>query len=95
MELNISQPTKVNVTTLKVHCKVSDNFTCSLLSATGTELATQEQDYVPAFMPGTHYGDYIILDIDIDTGAITNWRPPTVEQLEAFIEKFGPNSEES
>lgn len=80
---------KVNVTTLKIHCKVCDTFECSLESATGTVLAEQEQDYVPDFMPGQHYGDYIILDIDIDTGSIVNWRVPKPEQLEAFIEEHG------
>jgi hypothetical protein len=37
-------------------------------------------------MPGEHYGDYIILNIDIDTGYIKNWRTPTKEQIKEFIE---------
>lgn len=36
-------------------------------------------------MPGQHYGDYVILDIDLDTGKILNWKPPTAEQIEEWI----------
>ena len=36
-------------------------------------------------MPEQHFGDYIYLDIDIETGQITNWEKPTVEQLQTWI----------
>jgi hypothetical protein len=36
-------------------------------------------------MPGEHYGDYIILDIDIDTGVIKNWKKPTKEVIKEWI----------
>lgn len=29
--------------------------------------------YVPDFFPGEHYGDYLMLDIDVETGQILNW----------------------
>jgi hypothetical protein len=40
---------------------------------------------VPDFMPGEHYGDYVMLDVDIDTGKITNWKTPTDAQLKSFM----------
>ena len=40
--------------------------------------------YVPDFMPGNHYGDYVQLEIDTDTGLIVNWKKPTDAQLKIF-----------
>jgi len=34
---------------------------------------------------GEHYGDYIILDIDIDSGQITNWVTPSAESIQEWI----------
>jgi hypothetical protein len=36
-------------------------------------------------MPGEHYGDYVILNIDLDTGVVTNWMKPEARQIEKFI----------
>lgn len=38
-------------------------------------------------MPGEHYGDYLILEIDLDTGQIKNWKAPTAKQIEEWINK--------
>ena len=38
--------------------------------------------YVPDWMPGQHYGDYVTLEIDTDTGKILNWKKPTKAQLD-------------
>ena len=43
--------------------------------------------YVPNWFPGRHYGDYVTLDIDVKTGKITNWRPPTQEELDETFKK--------
>jgi hypothetical protein len=85
MEIKATQVVNINVKTLKLHLKVSDMFTASLESSAGTELYSQDDGYVPGFMPGQHYGDYVELDIDIDTGQITNWKKPTAEQIEEFM----------
>jgi hypothetical protein len=85
MEIEATEVVKVNAKTLKIHLKVSDRFTASLHSATGTELYEQDDGYVPDFMPGKHYGDYVMLDIDIDSGQITNWVAPTAEQIQEWI----------
>jgi hypothetical protein len=85
MEIEATEVVKVNVKTLKIHLKVSDSFTASLHSATGTELYSQDDGYVPDFMPEQHYGDYVILDIDVDTGQITNWEKPSAESIQDWI----------
>ena len=85
MEIEATEVVKVNVKTLKLHLKVTDRFSASLESATGTEIHAQSDGYVPDFMPDQHYGDYVILDIDIDTGQITNWKTPSAEQIQEWI----------
>jgi len=84
MEIEATEIVKVNAKTLKLHLKVCDRFCGSLKSEAGTELLDFD-GYVPGFMPGDHYGDYVILDIDIDTGQITNWKVPTAEEIQEWI----------
>ena len=74
MKIDVAVPKNVNVKTLKLHMKVCGLFTASLEDEDGDEIHSQEYGYVPSFMPGQHSGYYLILDIDIDTGAITNWK---------------------
>ena len=80
---------QVEAKTLKIHCKVSDMFTASLVDQNGEEIHVQEDGYVPGFMPGQHYGDYVILDIDLDSGTILNWRAPTADAIQKWIEPDG------
>lgn len=85
MEIEATEVIKVNVETLKLHLKVTDRFSAALLSSAGTEIHQQDDGYVPGFMPGQHYGDYVILDINVDTGQITNWKQPSAEQIQEWI----------
>lgn len=87
MEINQTKVVPVEAKTLSLHLKVSDMFTAHVLDQDGNELGGQDDGYVPEFMPGKHYGDYVILDIDIDSGLITNWNKPTAAQIEKFIGK--------
>ena len=41
--------------------------------------------YVPEFMPEDHYGDYVELDIDVETGMIVNWKKPSDNELESQL----------
>ena len=95
MELNILKPQKVNAKTIRIYCKVSDNFTASILDDKDEVIAEQDDGYVWEIMPGNHYSDYLILDIDIDTGKVTNWEKPEVEDLEQLIKDLNKNSSES
>lgn len=85
MEISQTKTVPVVAKELRLHLKVSDMFTASIHDDTGKELGGQDDGYVPDFMPGDHYGDYVILNIDLDTGLVTNWKTPTREQIETFI----------
>lgn len=85
MEIDATKTVKVDAKTLKIHAKVRDSGSYTLLDADGQVLRDADDCYVPDFMPGKHFGDYLELDIDIDTGQITNWQVPTKEQIEEFI----------
>lgn len=85
MEINQTKQVKVQAKTLKIHLKVSDNFSARLVDQDGVEIFDQEDGYVPSFMPGTHYGDYVILDIDLDSGQVINWQKPSAQQIENWI----------
>jgi hypothetical protein len=76
---------QVEAKVLKIYCKVTDRFGASLVDQNGEEIYDQDDGYVPGFMPGDHYGDYLILDVDLDTGKILNWKAPTADQIEKWI----------
>jgi len=84
MEISMTKQVPVNVKTIKLHMKVCDRFECSVHDQDGTQLKEYE-GYVPTFFPGEHYGDYLILDIDVDTGKITNWKSPTAKEMQNFL----------
>lgn len=67
---------------LSICAKCSDMFSASLLEE-GKEEKTYD-GYVPDFFPEKHYGDYVELKIDIDSGKILNWKTPTKKELQIF-----------
>jgi len=71
---------------LRTCLKVSDRFTAQLLE--DGKLVAEHDDYVPDFMPGEHYGDYVELDIDIETGQILNWKKPTKVELKTQLDTW-------
>lgn len=60
-------------TVLQISAKCSDMYSHTIYSKTG-EVYRSYDGYVPSFMPGEHYGDYVMLDIDPYTGKILNWK---------------------
>jgi hypothetical protein len=68
---------------MKIHisAKCSDLFHAQLFA--DGKLVGEHDGYVPEWMwmPGQHWGDYVILQIDVATGQITNWKTPTEEEL--------------
>lgn len=56
-------------------------FSANLIGSNGLCLGNDYNGYVPNFMPGEHDGDYVHLEIDVETGKILNWVPPTNKQL--------------
>lgn len=85
LEINQLKQVKVDAKTIKIHLKVSDRFSYQIVDAQGEVLHEQDDGYVPDFMPGPHYGDYVILDIDVDTGQVTNWPKLTAADIEKAI----------
>lgn len=55
-----------------ITAKCSDLCYTALYGDDG-EILADHDGYVPGFMPGQHYGDYIELEIDPATGIILNW----------------------
>lgn len=86
VKLGIQKEVEVEAKELRLYCEIRDMFTASLHDQDGVEIYDQDDGYVPDFMPGDHYGDYIILNIDIETGQITNWKKPLVDDLKKWIE---------
>ena len=74
---------------LSINAKCSDLFTAQLIEKLGANSTKRlgqsiDGDYVPGWFPNPqedHYGDYVTLDIDIETGKILNWKKPTAADL--------------
>ena len=71
----------VDISTICISAKCSDLCYTQLVNKDGVILA-QKDGYVPKFMPGEHYGDYVMLDIDLETGTILNWKRPSKQSIE-------------
>lgn len=69
------------MTKIKFCAKCSDMFSASLHDG---QTIKQYEGYVPDFFPDQHWGDYVIFEIDIDTGKILNWKKPTQRDLAIF-----------
>jgi hypothetical protein len=74
----------MKITKIEICAKCSDMFSATLRNEDGSH-AGDYYGYVPKFMPGQHCGDYVMLDIDVETGKILNWKKPTQEQLKALL----------
>lgn len=85
MKIGITKLVNIEAKTLNLCLKVCDGFSGSINDQDGFTIKSFEDCYVPSFMPGDHFGDYVILIIDIDTGQITNWETPTAQEIEDFI----------
>jgi hypothetical protein len=60
----------------RIHYKVCDAGSYYLIDKDGETVLSIEDNYVPDLLApdGEGYGDYIILDIDVN-GQIANWKP--------------------
>lgn len=83
MKINQKITKDINAKVLKIMAKCSDCF--SVLESDDGDLLCDYNGYALDFFPVDHYGGYIILHIDIDTGQILNWKQPTAREVEAFI----------
>lgn len=86
MKIGIKKTVEVEAKVIQVHCKVRDEGSYTLKDQDGEEICSKE-GYVPGFFPDKHFGDYLILDIEIESGKILNWVPPSKEQIQEFVEE--------
>lgn len=70
--------------TISISAKCSDLCSATLLDKDGTVLH-EADGYVPGFFPDQHYGDYVMLDIDLATGQITNWKAPNAKAIAEWV----------
>ncbi len=68
---------------LYVTGKTSD--LCSTRLEIDGKKVKETDGYVPDIMPEEHFGDYIELEIDIDTGMLLNWKKPSAKELDAYM----------
>lgn len=83
MKTEIKKTVEIEAKTLKICAKCCDMFSASLFDQNGEQIGGDYDGYVPKIMPGNDE-DYIILDIDMDTGQILNWNPSSPD-LKDFI----------
>lgn len=72
--------------TVKISAKCSDLCFTELLDAKGKTLFSND-GYVPDFFPDEHFGDYVVLEIDLATGKILNWRKNAIDSAIVYIRK--------
>jgi hypothetical protein len=85
VKIGIKKTVEVEATRLQIYAKVRDAGCYTVYDQAGEEIGMHD-GYVPSFFPEDHYGDYLILDIDLETGRILNWKAPTAEQILALLE---------
>ena len=70
--------------TMKLNLHVRDGFDCKVIDEDGGEVG-KYYGYVPDCVPPFRCDDDFEIEIDIETGAITNWKPLTQDQVKAML----------
>ena len=68
--------------TVVLSAKCSDLCYARLDDENGNQIGQEHDGYVPDWMPDEHYGDYVMIEIDLETGKIINWKRPSLEALQ-------------
>lgn len=85
IKMGLQKRVEVEAKTIKFTAKCSDCFGGSIHDQDGKQIGKDHDGYVPDFFPGNHYGDYVEMEVELETGRILNWTPPTAEQIEKFV----------
>jgi hypothetical protein len=75
------QGKEIEYNVISISAKCSD--LCHTQLCNNDIVVAEHDGYVPKLMPGDHGGDYVMLDIDLETGTILNWKRPTRKTVEA------------
>jgi hypothetical protein len=84
MKINRKKVVQVEAVAVVITAKVRDAGCYTIIDQEG-EVIGEHDGYVPDFFPEEHYGDYLMLQINLDTGQVMNWTAPTPEQVEGLI----------
>ena len=87
MEIDVFKKVRVNAKTIKLQVCSRDTNDIAIIDQDGETICHKGDCYVPGFFPGNHSGDYLMLNIDIDTGTITNWEEVDMNELQNWIKK--------
>jgi hypothetical protein len=87
MKIGIQKTVEVEAKALEIHAKVRDAGCYTIYDQHGEEIGMHD-GYVPRWLPG-EYGDYLILHIDLETGVILNWKPPSAEDIQDMLSGGG------
>jgi hypothetical protein len=71
---------EVEIRSISINAKCSDLCFSELKAENGAVVA-EHNGYVPRFLPGNG-GNYVDLKIDLETGAILNWKKLTPSDIE-------------
>jgi hypothetical protein len=71
---------EVEIHSISINAKCND-LCLSELKAKNGAIVAEHEGYVPRFLPGNN-GDYVRLEIDLETGAILNWKKLTPSDIE-------------
>ena len=69
---------------IEISAKCSDLFSMGKVDENGNTSWTYD-GYVPDFFPDEHFGDYVMLRIDTNTGKILNWKKPNKATIEKYL----------
>lgn len=94
MKLETYVKKETEIKTINVYVKISDRFSGTIKNSEWETVCDIEDSYVPDFFPWEHYGDYLILDIDIKTWCILNRKTPSIAQMKEFIKNNQPDIED-
>jgi len=70
----------VEARSIQIHAKLRDSGHYTLMPEEGKQIAVLDGGYVPSWLPDGG-GDYLELDIDLETGQILNWKKPSPEAV--------------
>lgn len=88
IELDQKVTVKVQAKEISIHVKCTDEFNANLIDSNGNIIGHIEDENVPRFIPSVDCSEILTLNIDLETGQITNWRKPSAKDIEeAFFKK--------
>lgn len=84
MKLSMKKVVDVEAKALSISAKCSDLCIATLKDQDGQTIH-ETDGYVPSFMPNGG-GDYVNIDIDLETGRILNWVKPDLSEVQKWME---------